>query len=286
MASKSFSSHMRGFTLIEISIVLVVIGLLISGGLLGIAPVLEQAKRTQTENTLTKIEDALLLYAMQNSCLPCPADGTSPGANEGLTLNNVGTPYTGCTTTACRGELVDNVVPWQSLGLQRADAIDEWGTQITYHLSETTNATQGTAPATCDNLADSAVATGTGGFTRSGTTFPQGCLNVEDTNSAAFVTNTVQAAYVLISHGPDTSGGFASNTGNGTRTNNQQATNTVQIENNLGACDDGAGPAAPTPCHQGDPIGLSDDTYFDDVVRWKTAPIIVFQCGDGACGNP
>lgn len=276
---------MRGFTLIEISIVLVVIGLLISGGLLGIAPVIQQAKVTQTENTLAKIEDALLLYAIQNSCLPCPADGTSP-TTPGQALLAGGGNFTTCTATACIAPAADNTVPWLTLGLQASDAVDEWGTQITYHLSQAATDAGGVTTF-CDVLQNNAFAddAASGGFTRTGTTFPDGCLNVEDVvdlGGLTYTLNTEEAAYVLISHGPDTSGGFASNPGNGTRTNNQQATNTVQVENNDGTCDEGGN----SPCHQGDPIDLNNTTYFDDIVRWKSAPIIVFQCGDGACGNP
>ncbi len=176
MASKSFLSQMRGFTLIEISIVLVVIGLLLSGGLVALAPILENAKRTQTENTLTKIEDALLLYAIQNSCLPCPAlnAGTAGTANAVTT----GDYTTGCTANACTAPSSASVVPWVNLGLQPSDAADEWGTKITYHLSDTTNST-GTG---CDNIQDGSNDAAAGGFPRTGTTFPVGCLNIIDPN--------------------------------------------------------------------------------------------------------
>ncbi len=103
MAPKAILSLKRGFTLIEISMVLVVIGLLLSGGLVALAPVIGGAKRTQTENTLTKIEYALLLYASQNNCLPCPADATAP-TTEGRQANAAGTPVAAAcagTVTAC-----------------------------------------------------------------------------------------------------------------------------------------------------------------------------------------
>lgn len=290
MASKSFLSQTRGFTLIEISIVLVVIGLLLSGGLVALAPVLEQAKRTQTENTLTKIEDALLLYAIQNSCLPCPADATA-AAIEGNQALASGAAH---TADACADAAnacftgPDAVVPWLTLGIQRSDAIDEWGTWITYHLSTDADSNAGiTSTPACDDFQDALTSNGTaaGGFLRDNTTtpisFPQGCLNVE-TPLAAFSTITPQAAYVLISHGPDTSGGYASEVVAGqARTNKFGGANTAQQENDAGNCDDTG-----AECHQGDPIDIDGDNYFDDIVRWKTGPIIVFQCGDGACGNP
>lgn len=269
---------MRGFTLIEISIVLVVIGLLLSGGLVALGPVIQNAKRTQTENTLTKIEDALLLYAIQNSCLPCPADATTP-ASDGVQALLSGVAH---TADACAGAAnecftgADAIVPWQTLGLSRADAMDEWGTWITYHLS--TNAdTQGAAPNTCDDFHEDVLLADAVGFQRTGTIFPQGCLNVE-TQATAFTTITAGAAYVLISHGPDTSGGYSEN--GAARTNAYSPGNTAQEENNAGTCDD------VNECHQGDPIDIDGNTYFDDIVRWKTGPVLVFQCGDGACGNP
>ena len=82
-------SRTRGFTLIEIAIVLVVIGLLLSGGLLGIAPVLQSSRVTETNSKLDLIENALILYALRNSCLPCPATGNllSSNANVGLAVD-------------------------------------------------------------------------------------------------------------------------------------------------------------------------------------------------------
>ena len=113
------------------SIVLVVIGLLLSGGLLALAPVLENAKRTETNNTLTKIEDTLTLHAIQYGCMPCPADGdiAATVANAGLAERN-GTAYYAnqCVDdaggTSCRGLGQDSVVPWITLGLQESDILD------------------------------------------------------------------------------------------------------------------------------------------------------------------
>ncbi len=283
MTSKSILSQMRGFTLIEISIVLVVIGLLLSGGLVALAPVIENAKRTESKNQLTKIEDALLLWVIQsNGCLPCPADGTLTGAsaNNGLGLVNAGTQQTGPTCpadgSACdiqpiainhAGAVNTNyagVTPWRTLGLSEADTIDGWGNRIAYAVSDTL-------------LIDL-----TGGGEeplerQAGTppTFGVGALTVTDT-AAANITTT--AAYVLVSRGSDGAFGFKiSGPGTG------------------GAKEDGLGTAggiqgdnadADDIYVQGDPIDINGAGYFDDIVQWKTGPVITFQCGSGACGNP
>lgn len=109
----------RGFTLIEISIVLVVIGLLLSGGLLGIAPVLQSSRVTETNSKLDLIEDALILYALRNSCLPCPATGNllSSNANIGLAVDDTQGAYqTACATDTCTNN-AQGIVPWRNLGL-------------------------------------------------------------------------------------------------------------------------------------------------------------------------
>lgn len=269
-----------GFTLIEIAIVLVVIGLLLSGGLVALGPVVENAQVTQTNNKLDKIEDALVLYAIQNSCLPCPSDATPATGTEGIQHTNAGADVSGVCAgaggTACFSG-AQGVVPWQTLGITQADATDEWGTLISYHLSDQSN-----TGSNCDDFANAANAnaTGNGGFLRTGTTFPIGCLDVEDANLASFNTVTTAAAYVLISHGPDRSGGFSAQNPSAARTNTQASGNTAQLENNAGTCDSGS------ECHQDDPIRVSDNTYFDDIVRWKTGPVIVYECGESACGNP
>ncbi len=141
MASKGILMKMRGFTLIEISIVLVVIGLLLSGGLLALGPVLDNAKRTETKNQIAKTEDALLLWAIQTGgCLPCPADGTLSAGNQGYGLTGASVPQTGISCPAIAstctiqpaainhaGAVNTNyagVVPWRTLGLSEADVTD------------------------------------------------------------------------------------------------------------------------------------------------------------------
>ena len=208
MVSTGILQRMRDFTLIEMSIVLVVIGLIISGGIVALGPIAQRGQIAETEGKLDRIEDALVLYAIQNSCLPCPADsntsGTAAIGEHAITGGNI-VPGGACAG-ASSGDVCylgnDAVLPWLTLGLQRSDAVDAWGTLITYHISEGATATG----ANCDDFQDGAnvaTAAGTGGFSRSGTTYPIGCLDVEN-EVAAFTTITTAAAYVLISHGPYT----------------------------------------------------------------------------------
>lgn len=281
MQSRGKLSRTQGFTLIEISIVLVVIGLLLSGGLVALAPVLENAKRTETENTITKIEDALTLYAIQYGCLPCPANGALAAGAVGVGQSQSdlagGTPYTSqCVDengagTTCQPFGANNasVVPWVTLGLQEADAVDGWGNRINYTLT--------VAAPVFDNpvcTTPPAATPYTTGAYRCGVNFPTTPANfiqVNDTAGAEITNAAQRAVYVLVSQGPD--GDNARATEIGTQRANAKNTGT-QNENtdndNIFV--------------QGAPIDLVG-TYFDDIVRWKTAPIFIQGCGESACGN-
>ena len=65
----------RGFTLVEVAILLVVIGLIAAGGLAIINPLLDSGRASTTLKRMALVEKALQSYVMQFGCLPCPANG-------------------------------------------------------------------------------------------------------------------------------------------------------------------------------------------------------------------
>lgn len=121
----SFNRYINqlGFTLVEMAIVLVIVGLLISGLLipLGVQRDLRDYRETRTE--LAELREALVGFAMSNSAadgrpyLPCP-DTTSNG-NENREVAG------GCTNAA--GE-----VPWVTLGLGLSDS---WNNAYLYRVT-------------------------------------------------------------------------------------------------------------------------------------------------------
>ncbi len=252
-----------GFTLIEMAIVLVVVGLLLSGGLLAVGPVINSSKGAQTIEKLDRLEQALTLYVIRYGCLPCPANGAL-GTVVGVAAGNAAT-YTGqCLTDAsayatCAITNGDAVVPWGTLGLQQADAVDGWGNLITY-VVDGARALNNT----------SMVRTPPSGYT-------DGALEVRDATPGATVQITLVAAYVLVSHGSD---GRGARIPTGQLKAAPDAGNTVQINNAAGLC------TAATPCHQDTPYDIAGADHFDDIVRWRTAPLIIQSCGANACGNP
>lgn len=232
-----------GFTLVEMAMVMVIIGLVIGGGLLTAVPVLRGSQSEATKKKMETVEQALMAYMMQNSCLPCPAAYAGTGTAAWDTL------VSGCDTGDCAS--LDGVVPWVTLGISRSDAADTWGNRIRYGVTS--------------QLVVS------GSMQRNGTNYGNpGTLTVRDGGGT---TVTTAAAYVLVSHGAN--GGFGYNAASGAQKTGD-ATHTNEAENN----------DADTTYIQDDVTGAEGANFFDDVVVWKSKPVLIQLCGAGACGNP
>lgn len=256
----------RGFTLIEMTFVVVLIGLIVSGGLFAFAPMLEKSRINQTNAALDQVESALELFVIRNSRLPCPADGsTTSGANYGIEQG-------GGAAGICTVLPANAVIPWRTLGMDEAYSTDAWASRLSYWPSGL--AGNGTSVTSVSFLV------------RSGATYPTGTfLTVTDVVNSQPVTPTAstadEAAYVLVSHGKSRWYGWTKN-GN-------QFLPTFAVPNK--ACNN-----APASCAlaaesfaSGGPIGPyppSTGPYFDDIVRWRSPPMIIQLCGSGSCGNP
>jgi len=119
------ASHNSGFSLIEMAVVLLIVGLLI-GGAVGSLGALQQRQRySGTEAQLEEIRDALIAFAVVNRRLPCPADPTLADTVAGAGLERVP------TAAGCTGGIV-GAVPWATLGLSQ---VDGWGRRFTYRVS-------------------------------------------------------------------------------------------------------------------------------------------------------
>ena len=115
-----------GFTLVEMAIVLVIIGLVLS---MGVSALITQRLNTQIQTTKANedaIKTALITFISRNNRLPCPA---LPGT--GIEASNPGT----CTGAATTGSSVRGIVPWISLGLPDAAGADAWNNRYTYQVT-------------------------------------------------------------------------------------------------------------------------------------------------------
>ena len=114
----------RGFSLIEVAVVLFVITLLIGSLLVPLATQVEQRQVSETQKALEEIREALLGFAVAKGHLPCPDKTTAGGAgtaNDGLEDVNAGT-----CVAAAEGNL-----PWATLGVTGADV---WGNRFRYRV--------------------------------------------------------------------------------------------------------------------------------------------------------
>ncbi|MDX9706850.1 MAG: type II secretion system protein [Azospira sp.] len=117
MSAATFHSA-RGFTLIELAIALVVVGLLL--GLLAPSLTLrmEQRQLAETRQALAEAQEALLGFAVANGRLPRPATSFANGEERAeICLSDA----------ACTGFL-----PWQTLGTKKTDG---WGRLIRYSVT-------------------------------------------------------------------------------------------------------------------------------------------------------
>ena len=118
----SYKKH-KGFTLVEMAIVLVILGFVLSALLLPLQAQRNQLFQTQTENTLEIAKKALLGYAQSQGRLPCPA-----------TASGVEVPLGGGACTQLVG-----FIPAATLGITPTDAqgfaIDAWNNRIRYAVT-------------------------------------------------------------------------------------------------------------------------------------------------------
>jgi prepilin-type N-terminal cleavage/methylation domain-containing protein len=109
----------RGFTLIEMAVVLVIVGLLLGGMLVPLSTQMETDRRKETVATLESIREALIGYAVINGSLPCQD------------TNNDGLPGPGACLTGANQRNVGGL-PYATLGVSRTDA---WGNTWTYAVN-------------------------------------------------------------------------------------------------------------------------------------------------------
>lgn len=131
MKNAPLSSRLTaGFTLVEMAMVLLIIGLLLGGLMPMLSTQMEAQRIIETRKQLNEIQQALIGYAVVNGRLPCPASPTSSGEES---------PVGGGICT----NFLDGFVPAATLGLASTTdnqgnlgfAVDAWGNRIRYAIT-------------------------------------------------------------------------------------------------------------------------------------------------------
>jgi type II secretory pathway pseudopilin PulG len=100
---------MQAFTLVEMAIMLVIVGLLMGGMLAPLSAQMEQRRVADTVKALEEARDALAGFAARNGYLPCPAISASNGLEDRI-------------GTRCGNGRRLGFLPWATLGLPKLDA--------------------------------------------------------------------------------------------------------------------------------------------------------------------
>lgn len=132
-----------GFTLVEMAIVLMIVGLLLGGLIPTLSAQMESQRINETRKQLDEIQQALIGYALVNGRLPCPAEaslatGLANAGVEAVTGNTCacvassGNTVADNSAIACTGGTVTGVLPWVTLGIKETDA---WERRYTYRVT-------------------------------------------------------------------------------------------------------------------------------------------------------
>lgn len=236
----------RGFTLLEMALVVVILALIATAMLTFVTAQQTQKARLLTNARLDEIQRAIVAFRGGEHRIPCPGDATvtTASANFGVEAANPGS----CTGGAIianftAANLAIGAVPTKSLGLADDFMYDGWGRRLTYAVD--TRATAACS-ATTYGLDDATV-----GLT---------------VNDASGVARTNYAWYVLVSHGMSGHGAYMPS---GAR-RSTGSTNTDELNNCN--CSSAAAPVSP-------PNGIFVDRplsnnsasltdRYDDVVRY------------------
>ncbi len=140
----SVHSPASGYTLIEMAVVLVVIGLIIYAIFPAMNAMRAASQRAATQNNLDALMKATAAYVQANGCLPCPTPAVTVGGGFGRVTGGATAAACGACTTP------EGIPPFVSLGLPASTASDGWGHWITMRvdpgLTGNTNFTVVTPP--------------------------------------------------------------------------------------------------------------------------------------------
>ncbi|MGQ0511044.1 MAG: type II secretion system protein [Betaproteobacteria bacterium] len=155
-------SNCRGFSLVELAVVLAIVTLLMSSLMYTLSAQTEQRSFEDTRRRLDQARELVLTHAIVTGRLPCPARFASAASHSNGLESFCTSAATGHTTTCAGSETTaeqthgtcsnhyDGYLPAASIGYQQTDtdgfAIDAWGNRIRYAVARSI------ATGTCSGL--------------------------------------------------------------------------------------------------------------------------------------
>jgi len=180
----------KAFTLVEMSVVLIVIGLVIMTVFPAMNALRQNMQHSATQANLTALMRATTAFVQAKGCVPCPTPASTMGPGFGhVRGDDSGTPCNN-DTTKCVGE---GVVPFISLGVPASTAKDGWGRWITMRVDPALTIVFGVTP------------TGTQGLCRAGL---YTAATAKPINVAQEGGGEQHAAVIFVSHGANGLGAY------------------------------------------------------------------------------
>lgn len=266
----------RGFSLLELAVVLAILGVVLGFGINIGKNALEGSNRLSTLERLQLVKQSLEAYAERNGYLPCPAPTavTPTSATYGMESRNA---VAGSGCVAGSGVVLDagsssvwyGAIPFRTLGLDDGFGGDAWGNKLTYAVS-------------ASHIGNSV----TGINAYAGTT---GTIAIRNGTRATYTTLTTlptgapgaAATFAVISHGRNLRGATRVNSTAASVACGADATQ-IDVEN----CDNGNAILFDSDFNP----GTQAATQFDDFIVWGTNalarnPVIALPnaCPTGVC---
>jgi prepilin-type N-terminal cleavage/methylation domain-containing protein len=111
-------TKIRGFTLTELTIVLIIVSLLLGGMLMPLSAQKDLRANSETQDLLNEINNSLLGFAIAKGYFPCPAISSSNGLEDRA------------VSLSCNKDF--GILPWTTLGVKPTDS---WGRLFYYRAS-------------------------------------------------------------------------------------------------------------------------------------------------------
>jgi prepilin-type N-terminal cleavage/methylation domain-containing protein len=242
--------YQRGFSLLEMSVVLLIIGIVTGSGMFMLTESLRQKQFNTTKERLALLQQTLLDFRRAFNRLPCPAYQTLAVSTSAFGREN-------CTPSApdlyASGPIMSGMFPTKTLGLPDEYAFDGWGRRIVYTVdSAFINANAFNAVPLSDTTVRLVV------------------------QNQAGSNKTDRAVYVLVSHGSNGHGAFPRKGGTtrvrATGTSVAGSANTDELENCQ--CDNNAAYTSLNSTFVQQPINSENTAVlnrtFDDLVVYAT----------------
>lgn len=251
---------LKAFSLIELSIVILIISILLTGTISISNSSINNKKIAQTKEKMAAIYKAMGIYLAKNGKLPCPAKINLTKSNS-----DYGVAVTSCNTTPAANQgywrtaetnmgddfdIFYGMVPTTTLNLPMEYAEDAFGTKLSYFILS--GFTQENYFGTGINTLKTYI------HEISGTTPPRLTIKDDDQNV------NEDAMFVIVSHGANKLGGWNSNS----TTQNTLSTDIAEARNQISYLDyyyDGR-------ANMSEILSFSNNNSeeFDDIIFYKT----------------